>query len=472
MRERISAWGSRFRSRNNAPQGAEAALFQGIRVRLTLWYCGILCAALILFGVALYVGARITLFDPIESDTALQAHNHLQQVETNDPHACPLMGPGNLGGPSQNFGMHEIIVCYDQNGNQLSGQNTSGLSATFLNNDLAKAALKSQNGYISGIVQTKDGLIYRYALVVQNPNGNVAGVIMAGESLQVQDRILTQLLWLLLSIGGVALLGAGVGGLFLANRSLAPARLAWARQQRFIADASHEFRTPLTLMRADAEVLLRGRERMDEEDAALLEDIVSETNHMSNIANNMLVLARLDNAPTHREQEVINLAEIAQTGVRRIQALADQMHIQLQLKAETALVIGDQAQLEQAALALLDNALKYNRQGGQVTIRTLVDGNKALLEVSDTGIGIDAENLQHLGERFYRVDKARSREMGGTGLGISIVQTIARTHNGSLHLESVPDKGTTVTLNLPVVHERQVDQDPTPAEENATSLPK
>jgi signal transduction histidine kinase len=193
---------------------------------------------------------------------------------------------------------------------------------------------------------------------------------------------------------------------------------------------------------------------------------------MSNIANNMLVLARLDNAPTHREQEVINLAEIAQTGVRRIQALADQLNIQLQLEAETALVIGDQAQLEQAALALLDNALKYNRQSGQVTIRTLVDGNKALLEVSDTGIGIDAENLQHLGERFYRVDKARSREMGGTGLGISIVQTIARTHNGSLHLESVPDKGTTVTLNLPVVHERLADHDRTPAEENATSLPK
>jgi len=103
------------------------------------------------------------------------------------------------------------------------------------------------------------------------------------------------------------LLSAGLGGLFLASRALVPARLAFTRQQRFIADASHELRTPLTLMRADAEVLLRGRGQMAAEDAALLEDIVAEANHMSTLANSMLTLARLDANPQHYEQEVVSL---------------------------------------------------------------------------------------------------------------------------------------------------------------------
>lgn len=126
-------------------------------------------------------------------------------------------------------------------------------------------------------------------------------VVLIGESIQAQESALSLLLTLLLSIGGVALLGAGPGGLFLASRALAPARLAWANQQRFIADAAHELRTPLTLLRADAEVLLRSRARLSAEDAALLEDIVAEANHMARLATNLLTLARLDNRSSHQE---------------------------------------------------------------------------------------------------------------------------------------------------------------------------
>src|ERR1700730_7342182 len=258
---------------------------------------------------------------------------------------------------------------------------------------------------------------------------------------------------LLLTVGGVALLGAGLGGLFLANRALAPARLAWTYQQRFIADAAHELRTPLTLLRADAEVLLRSREQLAAEDGALLEDIVAEANHMANLANNMLALARLDNASSHREHEVVNLADVALLGARRIQALADQTEISIQVETnDTVLVIGDPTLLEQAVLALLDNAIKYNRRGGHITVRTATKQGQALLEVSDTGIGIAAEHLPHLGERFYRVDKARSREAGGTGLGLSIARSIAIAHGGTLTLTSIPDQGTTVTLMLPLAH--------------------
>ncbi len=236
---------------------------------------------------------------------------------------------------------------------------------------------------------------------------------------------------------------------------------SWANQQRFIADASHELRTPLTLLRADAEVLLRGREQLATEDAALLEDIVAEANHMATLATNMLTLARLDNSSSHREHEVLNLAEVARAGGRRIQALADQAEIRLQLEvSETALVIGDPALLEQAVLVLLDNAIKYNHRGGHVTVRTAVRQGQAVLEVSDTGVGIAKEHLPHLGERFYRVDKARTREAGGTGLGLSIAQSIAQAHSGTLILMSIPDQGTTATLTLPLVHGTPADRVP------------
>ncbi len=207
----------------------------------------------------------------------------------------------------------------------------------------------------------------------------------------------------------------------------------------------------MTLLRADAEVLLRHRKLLAAEDAALLEDIVAETSHMTTLANNMLTLARLDSRSSHQEHEVVNLTEIAHTSLRRIQALADQKDIKIQEKAgEAVVVIGDLALLEQAVLALLDNAIKYNQQGGLVTMRTMVKGNQALLEVQDTGIGIAAEHLPHLGERFYRVDKARSREIGGTGLGLSIARRIIAAHGGRLSLSSVLGQETTVSVVLPL----------------------
>src|SRR5207248_1234534 len=196
-------------------------------------------------------------------------------------------------------------------------------------------------------------------------------------------------------------------------------------------------------------------------DAALLEDIVAEANHMSILATNMLTLARLDNSSSHQEHEVVNLIDVVQAGVRRVQALADQTEISVQVESnDPALVIGDPALLEQAVLVLLDNAIKYNHRGGHVVVRTAIKQGQALLEVSDTGIGIAAEHLPHLGERFYRVDKARSREAGGTGLGLSIAQGIAAVHAGRLTLSSVPKQGTTVTLTLPLAYGDSLDNVP------------
>lgn len=229
-------------------------------------------------------------------------------------------------------------------------------------------------------------------------------------------------------------------------------QLTWLKQQRFIADASHELRTPLTLLRADADVLLRGRKHLDKEDAALLDDIIGETTHMTKLAANLLTLARLDNDSVHHEQEVIDLTELAARVVHRVQSLAEQRQITVQIaNSQPGQVLGDPVLLEQAILGLLDNAIKYNHQGGQVNVRTLKQDGQINLEIQDTGRGIAAEHIPHLGERFYRVDKARARSVGGTGLGFSIAQESAQAHGGQLHIQSDAGQGTTVRLALPMI---------------------
>ncbi len=477
MNWRNPAWWPLRRKESRLSQGPEAALFQGLRIRLTLWYCLVLCAALVIFSVILYLGARYFLLTPIENATSVHARDHAFTWLAGSPErACSsFASAGRFAPPSPEQGgaMYELVACFDQNGTFVQINDTVQLPSAFLSNTVAKQAL--QTGWASDTVNAggQFGHIYRFAQAVPNPNGNgYVGVVVIGESIQVQEDALSLILILLLSIGGLTLLGAGLGGLFLANRALEPARIAWRNQQRFIGDAAHELRTPLTLLRADAEVLLRSREHLEPEDAELLEDIVTETERMSTLATNMLTLARLDNNSAHREHEVINLTDLALADVRRVQALADQSGISVQVESQdSALVIGDPMLLEQAVLVLLDNAIKYNRSGGRVTIRAEVKDTNAYLKVSDTGIGIAAEHMPHLGERFYRVDKARLREAGGSGLGLSIARSIAEAHGGSLTLSSIPDQGTTVTLKLPLAQgtrtQRGVD-----AEESVISLPE
>lgn len=435
---------------------AGAALFQGLRNRLTLWYCGVLGAALLLFGVTLYVSAQIFLLNPVMDSAKMHANAHASQWRSADDDACSMFSP--LGQydqrPDQEPFNNELIACFDQNGELLQSNDTTQVPAIFLTDNLVQAVLQTQQPQSDTVdAGGSVGQIYRYATIVRGSGGHkLIGVILVGESIKDKVDALSLLLRLLLSVGGGALLIAGLGGLFLANRALLPARLAWTNQQRFLADAAHELRTPLTLLRADAEVLLRSRKRMEIEDAALLDDIVTETNHMSNLATSMLTLARLDSGMHHREHEVIGLAGLAQRQIRRFKALADEKEIIIEARDNgSPYVIGDPTLLEQATLALLDNAIKYNRRGGRILVQTGVEHGLAVLKVSDTGIGIPEEHLSHLGERFYRVDKARSREAGGTGLGLSITRSIAITHGGQINIASRPNQGTTVALILPLV---------------------
>ena len=319
MRRSISPWWHPRQRMSRHTQEPGAGLFQGLRMRLTLWYCGMLGLALVLFGVVLYFGTQYFLLTPIETDAALQAQAHAKLWLTSSlDRACPLLVSSNQSGsfPALGLPLSERVVCFDQHGSRLAGEHTTGLPAAFLSTTLAKRALETGQPSTDTVdAGGSVGQIYRYALPVPSPTGKgYVGVVVIGESIQVQEQALSLLLLLLVSVGGTSLLGAGLGGLFLAHRALAPARLAWANQQRFIADASHELRTPLTLLRTDAEVLLRSRAGLAAEDAALLEDIVAEANHMTGLTNNLLTLARLDTRSSHQEYEVVRVSSLAEAG--------------------------------------------------------------------------------------------------------------------------------------------------------------
>jgi signal transduction histidine kinase len=347
-------------------------------------------------------------------------------------------------------------TCYDAQGTAVGSSAIAHAVPQFSATSIVTAAIHSGDASDTVSGGSDFGTIRRYAMTVHDSSGNLLGTVVVGTQIGGELNALHLLLELLLVLGGLALLCASLGGLFLANRALEPARIANARQRDFIADASHELRTPLTMLRADAEVLLRGRDRLAPDDVALLEDVVTEASHMGSLANHMLDLARLDAGELRLDQDVVDLAVLAGDVGRRAGPLAAEHHVSIRLEnAGPALVVGDPLWLEHTLLILVDNAIKYNRPGGEVVVRTSVTDHQATLHVGDTGIGIAPEHLPHLGERFFRVDKARSREAGGAGLGISIAQNIAARHGGTLQLSSEPGQGTTATLTLPAARTTQ-----------------
>jgi signal transduction histidine kinase len=440
-----------------APADTESSLnlFRGIRWRLILWYSGVLTVILLLSSVVLYLSMRQSLLGPIDQslqENAQVLSQHWQTLSAQFPGPLPVCAMRHFAPPDW------LYVCYDVDGHVIGESDFVANGAPHISTpSLVRAAIHDGKAKDTEETASPLGTVERYALKVPTPDGRgVLGVIQVATPIGTQLQDLDTLLYRLLLLNVLTLVLAAIGGFFLANRALLPARLAHRRQREFIADAAHELRTPLTLLRTDADVLLRRRERLAPDDVELLEDIVTETAHMAALANHLLDLARLDADEARLEQEVIDLTELAAKIVHRVQPLAEERSLMLKLEyQEPILVVGDRLLLTEAILVLLDNAIKYNQPSGQVLVRVESKNQQAQLEVQDTGIGIPPEHLPHLGERFYRVDKARSRETGGAGLGISIAQRIAARHGGSLRLTSELGGGTTATLTLPAARMRE-----------------
>jgi two-component system phosphate regulon sensor histidine kinase PhoR len=219
----------------------------------------------------------------------------------------------------------------------------------------------------------------------------------------------------------------------------------------FVANVSHELRTPLTAIRGYAETLLEGALEDQENNRRFLEIIKAHALRLNNIASDLLTLSQLEASKARPELEPVSVRAAVESALRTVEAEAKSRGIVLTCgHVEDAQVLGDRLQLEQALVNLLDNAVKFNRPSGEalVEVTHLADG-RVKIALADTGIGIPHDDLPRIFERFYRVDKARSRQVGGTGLGLSIVKHIVERMNGTVSVESQLGKGSTFTLLLP-----------------------
>ncbi len=227
---------------------------------------------------------------------------------------------------------------------------------------------------------------------------------------------------------------------------------AFKRQRRFVADASHELRTPVAAIRSITDVVLaQGTPLEHEEYLSVLCDVNAEAERLGHLISNLLSLARSDENQVLLEREPVRLDLLVVDVAAITEPLAAEGGINMEvLMHEPATVLGDEVRLIQVLMNLIDNALTYTTAGGKVTLEVVVQSNNASLTVRDTGIGIAEEHLEHIFERFYRVDSARSRAAGGTGLGLAIVEWLVGAHGGKITVESEVGKGTTFTVMLPL----------------------
>jgi heavy metal sensor kinase len=234
------------------------------------------------------------------------------------------------------------------------------------------------------------------------------------------------------------------------NELLARIESSFDNMRQFTADASHELRTPLAIIRGEADVAL-SQDREPGEYRETLAIIQDEARRLSGIVEDMLSLARADAGQRRLKLEEIYLNDLVEECIHSARALALNKNLSLNFESsdETAFR-GDEDLLRRMVVNLLDNAIKYTPDGGAVSVKLWRDNGLVRLRIADNGIGIPAEAAARVFERFYRVDKARSRAEGGSGLGLPIVKWIAEAHHGSISLESAPERGSSFTVSLPV----------------------
>lgn len=351
-----------------------------------------------------------------------------------------------------------------------------------------------------GTVIAKNGQAVRLYSAALAENGSVYGVVQVGESLAPLGNTLRSVaIELLLIVPFVLILGT-LGSYWLAAHAFAPIdRLtriarhieagdlhervpvprskdeiqslaltfnemieridkAFTRQRRFVADASHELRTPVAAIRSMTDVVLAQSTPIESaEYVTVLRDVNAEAERMGHLINGLLLLARSDENQVLLENEPVHLDQLASDVAATIEPLAIERGITLEVVAkQSTIVMGDEVRLIQVIMNLLDNAIIYSNRGDEVKLEVKTEQSKALMIVSDTGIGIAKDHLDHLFERFYRVDPARSRAAGSTGLGLAIVDWIVHAHNGSITVESEVGKGTTFTVILPIAVQTSV----------------
>ncbi|MBZ4654945.1 MAG: integral rane sensor signal transduction histidine kinase [Peptococcaceae bacterium] len=278
----------------------------------------------------------------------------------------------------------------------------------------------------------------------------------AGETVYVfvntrsEKEILRNLLAALIVSGLIGLALTFFGSLFLADRALIPIKKSWQRQKDFIADASHELRTPLAVIQTNLELVLDNPRETVESQFKWLENIQIENKRMTKLVDDLLFLARADFHEEMQDMACFPLDLAVKEALAPFEPVAVKKGITLESSIVPNLsILGNETRLKQLIVILLDNAIKYTPAGGSIVLELKDKGSHIEISVQDSGEGIETVHLEKIFERFYRVDKARSRQSGGTGLGLAIAECIVKEHRGTIKVFSTPGQGTTFQVSLP-----------------------
>ncbi|WP_424768419.1 sensor histidine kinase [Paenibacillus sp. sgz302251] len=279
-------------------------------------------------------------------------------------------------------------------------------------------------------------------------------VIYIGEDIGKQIHLLREMEWLIIGLTLVLLLIASLTGHIFAGRAMVPIVRSLKRQQEFTADASHELRTPLSVLQSSVEILEEQKKQLPAIHQTVLYHMKDEIIRMIRLTEQLLMLARGDSGMQQLRQESFDLHQTVFSVTDRMKTIAKErriaIHLEDMLPEGKFLFTGDPDQISQLLYNLLDNAIKYSFSDGEVTVYAGKSGDSEVeISIKDKGCGIPNENLPHLFERFFRVDKARSRHWGGSGLGLSIAAQITRNHGGQIHVTSETNQGSTFTVRLP-----------------------
>jgi signal transduction histidine kinase len=411
-----------------------------IRYRLSLAYVGVLALILILFG---------TIVVLIFSQQATAQQDELLRQKAEAETSSALNSPETYAIVGATAEPDIAVVSVPPDGPveaEVLNTASSGSSLGLPFGELARQAGQEET-MTAATVDGPDGPV-RVVSVPLFQSGEVTAVIQAAQSRQVVWEIVVRLVLILLFVGFVALLLAGVGGLFISRRAMRPVRGAFHRQRAFVADASHELKTPLTLIKLKAEMVVR--EPTSPRNRKVIQDQLSEIDRMDSLVSDLLVLARLDADNLGVSHETFDLAKIISETADRFILRAAKEEILLDIEVPGELPAhGDPKRTGQILAALLDNAMRFTPSGGLVTVAGHSHDGRVEASVTDTGPGISSEHLPHVFERFYRADTARRRSSGGTGLGLAIARDLAAIQRGELVVSNAKNGGACFTLSLP-----------------------
>jgi two-component system, OmpR family, heavy metal sensor histidine kinase CusS len=454
-----------------------------IRLRLTAWYVAILLAGLALFGIAAFVAMRRGIEKSVDENLEGQADG-VEEVMSRVLQREPARLPEELREHQELREQADFLQVCDQNGRWIY---RSRLMAHYDPPVPSKASYSAYN-------TTAADLPIRVLVRETSTGGQTYRIQVAAPMDDFYDAM-DRFKWMVLLLSPLVLIVASGGGYWLSGRALRPVdRITRAAQEinfnnlarrleipqtgdelqrlsetlnsmlerlessfrritQFTADASHELRTPLALMRTTTEVSLRTSQTAAEYREAQ-QEVLSELEKTSSLVEKLMLLARADAGVEGLQRAPVNVAECLHAACKagKILAEAKQLKFCENIDAPNLVVDGDSYALHRLFLILMDNAVKYTAAGGSITVTLLQSNGSAVTEFRDSGIGISADDLPHIFDRFYRADKARSREAGGVGLGLSIARWIAAAHRGAIEVQSTPGSGSVFRVRLPLVH--------------------